>query len=176
MTALNPSDKRKQVGLDTFTQKPPVMSIFDFSAEALRELWTWFLQNPVPTPVTQIIGFQQFTVSVNVDNTQVSENGTSASSTPALANLPDGQYVIVWGCQCYSSVAGTAAEMGVSLNGSAIDPGLVAANAGTTAVSVVSFTAQTLQNNGSNSISSIYQGGTGTFSNRALLALKYANP
>lgn len=176
MTGLNPSQPRKTVGLDTFAVKPVVMSIFDFSAEALGELKTWLEQNPPFVPVTQIIGFSQFTAQIATDPSLAAENGTSAASTPNLAALPDGQYLIVWGGTISSSVGGTVAGMGISLNGGAYDSTLAATTTATSASSVASGTVQRLVNNGSNTIDSIYKGATGTFSNRWLIAFKFANP
>lgn len=183
MTALNPSQPRKTVGLDSFTAKPAVMSIFDFSAEALGELKTWLEQNPPLLPVTQVIGFSQFTAQSAVDNTVadvVGPNGRSGSSTPGLSALPNGQYVIMWGCRASTTVVGDDAAMGLTVNGSAYSLDLSAATRSPNRASIAAATIQTLDNNGSNSLAMVYAydgSGTGTaeFRDRWLIALKFAN-
>lgn len=183
MTALNPSQPRKAVGLDTYAVKPAVMSIFDFSAEALSELKTWLEQNPPLLPVTQVIGFSQFTAQSAVDNTVADvngPNGVSGPSTPGLAGLPDGKYVVLWGCRASTTVTGDDAAMSLSVNGSAYSIDLSAATRSANRSSIATASIQTLNNNGSNSLASIYAyagsgSGTAEFRDRWLIALKFAN-
>lgn len=99
---------------------PVVRSIFDFSAETLGELKTWFEGNPPAIPVTQVLGFSQFTAQA-ATRIATSESTSSTSYTnlatvgPTIGGLPSGKYVFLFG----SILQGTAAPyMGLSINGS----------------------------------------------------------
>ena len=164
-------------------QIPVVTSILkDFSAEALGELRTWLEQNPPSIPVTQILGFTQFTVQ-QATPIITSETTTSATFTdlatvgPSITGLPDGKYVILFG-SALSASAGANAIMGIKINSTeatTADP-TVQTN-GTALTSAATAMVKTLSNGGNNTLTARYESsGTGTFAIRWLIAIRYANP
>lgn len=164
-------------------QIPVVRSIFDFSTEALGQLRTWLEQNPPSIPVTQILGFSQFTAqSAPTIETNEATASTSyvdlATVGPQLTGLPDGKYVILFGCLSSTSVPGFGAGMSVQVNSTT-------PTTPETLVSLVSSLtpgafglAKTLNGGGNNTLTAKYAtggGATATYQRRWMLALRYSN-
>lgn len=163
---------------------PKILTLFDFSAEALGQLRTWLEQNPPAIPVTQIIGFSQFTVQVATTIT-ASQSTTSATLTdlatpgPTLDGLSAGSYLVLWGCDAESSSTSSNAGMAITIGpsfSSTIAAGAIAN--GASPYSVMRFAAVTLSGSQS-SLHAKYQSSDGvataSFANRGLIAIKYAN-
>lgn len=162
---------------------PVINSIFDFSAEALGQLKVWIEQSGLNLPITNIIGFQQFTVQ-NAPFIFTSQSRTSstygdlATVGPTLTGLPDGKYVIMFGCAS-AAAGGTEAGMSVQINSDAVDSddSVVSAASSLTAGSIA--VVKTLSAGGNNSITAKYASldnvNSATFARRWLLALRYAN-
>lgn len=141
---------------------------------------TWLANSPV-FPISQVFGFTQFTA--NTASTAASESTSSTSYTdlattgPFLSGLADGNYLIVFG---------TVGSMGDTTNNFLVSPQINSAAAsdtdftlgfGTAGMSAARAVTKALSNNGSNTITLKYRvtGGTGTFTKRWLVALKYGN-
>lgn len=164
-------------------QIPVVRSIFDFSAEALGELKTWLEQNPPSLAITSILGFTQFTAT----HAEVGTRETTTSATyadlatvgPTLTGVGPGTYVILYGAGSFNSAAANACWISVSLNGAAATDGdgsRVDSLATTGEQSQVRGLVKTLSL-ASNSVTVKYKtgGGTASFENRWLIAIKAAN-
>lgn len=167
------------------TQIPAVSSLLkDFSAEALGQLRTWLEQNPPAVPITSILGFSQFTANVATD-VATQETTTSTTYTdlatvgPSLSNLPDGKYLLLYGCMAKTDAAGNGVYMSVQVNATAASDSDVAYSESGNFISVMRATAKTFSNGGNNSVTVKYKSTaahTATFLNRWLIALRYANP
>lgn len=95
---------------------------------------------------------------------------------PELSNLQSGYYVVLYGAQMKISATADEAFMSPSINGNAPLDADAAVTANTDLVSAFALSKQLLQNN-SNSIELKYRasGGTATFGERQLIAIRYAN-
>ena len=161
--------------------KPVINSIFDFSDAALGQLRLWLEQNPPAVPITSILGFSQFTAQLaSVSTTETTTSTTYAdlaTAGPTLSGLPDGRYLYLVDVTSFNSAAGNACISGVTINGSApADDTKSAINTGTDQVSAIGAGLATLSA-GSNTLKVQYRvnAGTGSFSYRNLIALRYAN-
>lgn len=166
------------------TAIPLVKDIFGVSADFLGQLRTWFEQNPPAIPVSQIIGFNQFTAQ----NASVLTQETTTSTTfadlatvgPTLSSLPDGQYLFFLGCVAFNSGAGNQLTMSIDVNSagaSSSDQTAADGPAATYKVNLVRVVAKTLDNGGNNTVTCKYRvsAGTGTFLNRWLIAIRFSN-
>jgi hypothetical protein len=166
-------------------QRPVVNSIFDFSDQALSGLRLYLEQNPPAIPITSILGFSGFTVkAAAVSASFTATLGTwEADGThpgPTLSGLADGSYVLLWGAESNTSVAGAIAAMSAKVNSTASDFGMSASTKAVDQITIMSATTATLSNAGSNTVTceywgSVASGATGTFGRRFLIAIKYAN-
>lgn len=160
---------------------PKITSIFDFTAEALGQLRLWLEQNPPAIPITSILGFSQF--AAQHDSVAAQESTTSTSYTnlttvgPRLENLPDGKYVILFGCASGSTLDATEPRMSVKINSTeAVD-----ADGGVTSLArwagQSSAVIKTLSNGGNNTILCRYRTdtNTGQFRHRWLVAIRIGN-
>lgn len=161
---------------------PPVMSIFDFSAEALGELKTWLEQNPPSIPITQVIGYSQQTAQAApyiavTETTTGTSFGDLATVGPQLTALPDGVYLVFYGCAA-ACATGDEADMGVQSNSDAIDGQSSIVTLTTTFTSISGAVQKTLNAGGNNTLTAKYlslKGGTASFGRRYLIALKISN-
>ena len=163
---------------------PLIKDIYGVSADFLGQLRTWFEQNPPSIPVTQIIGFNQFTVqsatSVITNDSTTSQTYVNLTNTgPTLTNLPDGQYVFVFGCIASNSTSGDGAVVSLSINGSTPDDNDGSQTQATVLTSVMRAVPKTLSGGGNNTVTMQYRvgvaGHTGHFAYRWLFGLRYAN-
>lgn len=163
------------------TALPVINSIFDFSEEALGQLKTWIEQAGLAIPITQIIGFSQFTAnyaSISTQDTTSSTSYTDLSSTtgPTLTGLSNGTYLVLVTAVA-KDATGSGAFMSVSPNGGTaqdIDGGETQT---TVFTSIIGISKQTLSA-GNNTLTAKYKsngGGVCTFLNRQLFALKISN-
>lgn len=164
---------------------PKITSIFDFSPQALGELQLWLSQNPPSIPITQIIGFQNFTAVVaptiqggTHESTTSSTFTTLATAGPTLTGLSPGKYLVFFGAIADSTVATNSAVMGVSVNDAAVDGNFVAltTNVGDTSIGVAGGLTVSAANT---SIAARYRNNdavnNATFLARWLFVLRYAN-
>lgn len=160
---------------------PVVKTIWDVSTDFLGELRTWQEANPPAVPISQIIGFDQYTAKGD----QVTAEESTASNTftdlttvgPQINNIPNGSYVVIFGASL-QAVGGNELIMGVSVNGASPDASHVCESATTTNLSLAHGFLVTLSN-GSNSFVAKYRmsagASAGAARNRWLIALRYSN-
>ncbi len=141
----------------------------------------WLNDAPV-FPISQVFGFTQYTANAatKINTTEATSSGSYtdlATAGPSLTNLPDGNYLILLGCQMTCSFAGAGAFMSFSVNGTTAsdNDGCATGDDNFSSVSVASIKA--LSNKGSNTLTAKYRAGTGTatFATRWLIALRYSN-
>lgn len=164
---------------------PKITSILrDFTAESLEELAFWLEQRGLHIPVTQLIGFSQFTANIGTSIvTQETTTSTAswadlATTGPTVAGLSDGRYLAMWGCQAFGSAIDLGVNMGVSANGATPNIDDACQSNSTSAESIMSFAAFTLSAGGNNTLTAKYKmgnPGTGTYRRRRLLVLRYGN-
>jgi hypothetical protein len=132
-------------------------------------------------PIGQVFGFAQFTAQIVTDASGVTSSSTSygdpvGTAGPLLDGLPSGNYVVAHGAVSKNNTSSDNALVSVQVNGTAADD--VDATFATV-TEYVSVSRMNLKNlpNPSNSLSLKYRvtGGTGSYQNRWLLALKYSN-
>ncbi len=165
---------------------PTITSIFNFSAEALGELKTWLESAGLNVPITQIIGFSQFTAqsaSVATSQTTASTAYTDLATVgPSLTGLSDGNYLVIVSALTRNNTSGFNALMGPGINGALPPDDSASAAAGFDTVdagwTVSAFSLQKLAAGGNNTITAKYRvngASTGTFTYRNLIALRYSN-
>jgi len=178
------NDNLKKPTAENAFSTPIVKDIFGVSADFLGQFRTWLEQNPPAIPVSQIVGFSQFTAQANSVATRESTISTTyvnlTTAGPSLSGLPDGQYLFLFGCDAFNSVAGNQLTMSIKVNSTAAadsDATLADAPAATYKVCLMRAVTKTLANGGNNTITCQYRvsSGTGSFENRWLIALRFAN-
>lgn len=133
-------------------------------------------------PIGQVVGFSQYTAQAAPQiNTSQSTSSTTptdlATAGPTLTGLPSGKYVVWFGAAADTSPVNSEAYMGVKANST--EP--------TTSDAAVTFSANRIMvsrahtftlTNSNNTLLARYwaaSAGTGTWQNRWMLALRYAN-
>lgn len=165
---------------------PKITSIFDFSDKALNELRLWLEMHPPAIGIGQVLGFNQFTAQAapyipTAQSRTSSTPGDLGTVGPEITNLPDGQYLVVFGCalEVASEGAGKSAVMTFAINGTADSANDHILNANINFVSAAAIRAKTVENGGNNTITAKYfsqdNATAATFADRWLIALKYAN-
>ena len=186
-----PSDR-----LEITNERGAALTDFDYRVAACLLKLTNSLQLPKDTlgylveylslnqpviPVSQLSGFSSFNAqSARVETEESTASGTYtdlATVGPQLTALPDGEYVVMYGC--YGQNSGTStARISLKVNSTeAIDAEAAVALVGATnVVSIMSAAIKTLSNNGNNTLTCRYRAGSGTstFGTRWLIAFKYA--
>jgi hypothetical protein len=166
-------------------QRYAVNTLRDLSPQALGEIRAFLETSGFALPISQIVGFQQFTAKSDVDNGAA----TIASATygdpatgdagPSLSGLPDGSYVVLYGALAWdSSGGGGTTYMSLKVNGTeATDADAVSTTANANGISVMRTVVKTLSNAGDSTLTLRYKMsvGTGRWDNRFLIALRYAN-
>ena len=162
---------------------PVVRNIFDVSAEFLGQYKTWLEQNPPSIPVTQILGFTGFTFqpATTISTGQATTSTTYADLAtvgPSLQGLSKGKYAIFFGAQGQPT-SPTVGLMSLTVTNVAAatdtDSIVFAAGANMSASRVV---LKDLAQDGANGVAAQYRssdGGSVSFSNRWLIAVKYSN-
>lgn len=162
---------------------PKITSIFDFTAEALEQLAFWIEQRGLHVPITQVLGFSQFTAqtatSVFTPESTTSTTYTDlATAGPTLSGLPDGKYVFFYG----SAAKVTGAEeagMAIQVNSDAVNDTNDACVGQANAYQAMSIAVtKTLSTGGNNTVTAKYHslaGASVTFARRWLIAIRYAN-
>lgn len=145
--------------------------------------------NQPQIPISQILGFAQFTaIAATPIGTSAASSESTASTSftdlatvgPQLTGLADGKYVIIFGASIRSATNGEDHYMSVDANGAgASDADALFGTNGNRYAAARAIT-KTLQNGGNNSLTAKYKTGNAASdvhaSHRWLLALKYANP
>lgn len=136
----------------------------------------------LPVPISNIIGFSQFTALGNMVGT-ATESTTSttyadlATVGPELVHLSDGHYAFLYGGSMFVSVAGTTAFMSLKVNGTEGADDISAATQSTVITAGVFGCLQQLDA-GDNTVVCRYRSDTGnsvSFLRRWLIGFKYAN-
>ena len=165
---------------------PKITSLFDFSAEALEQFRFWLEQNPPNIPITQILGFTQFTAQA-ADRINTSQSTTStayvalATQGPILTGLSDGKYLLMFGAALASNASTGAPLMNLKVNGTTPSDDNEAVQGSNTTFGVSASTAvvKTLSNAGNNTVEAVYRTSnvavTASFNHRWLVALRYSN-
>lgn len=103
---------------------PKINSIFDFSAEALGQLKLWLEQQGLNLPVSNILGFSQFTAKYasedsegHTTSTSFGDPNVSGAAGPEITGVPPGKYVLLFGGSGTTSNAASRAILGVNING-----------------------------------------------------------
>ena len=165
---------------------PKITSIFDFSTEALGQLKLWLEQQGLNLPVTNILGFSQFTSRYanedsegHMTSTSYGDPNVSGSAGPSITGVSPGKYVILFGGAGTTSSAGSVAYLGVNINGAgasdseACEINVLSEHASVSRAIIKTVTAANstvalvLRSSGGNDID---------FRNRWLMILRYANP
>ena len=167
------------------TLKKVFSSPLDIPAEWKAWIVSYLEANPPQIPIAQILGFSAFTANYSIQPLSSSITVANAWQTlgnpgPTLANLPKGRYVLLYGCN-YDASGGATGFMGFVLNGASA-PGSNAYVA-IAPVNVERFMLMKADiidlplDSVPNSVSFMYQSTQvgPSFSNRWVLALKYAN-
>jgi hypothetical protein len=164
--------------------EPKIHSIFDFTAEALEQLAFWIEQRGLHIPVTQLIGFSQFTAQAapfisSSESTTSTAYTALATAGPAITGLSDGRYLVMYGALISTSSGGDRSIMSLSYNGAAASDSDACESRDTNLSSVSRTTTATLAGGGNNSITAKYRSSVGTstatFASRWLVALRYGN-
>lgn len=165
-------------------QQYKVNSILDLSPSALGELRAWLEGSGFQLPISQVVGFKQFTAQADVDNSEARRNTntygdpTTGNAGPELTGLPDGKYVLFYGALAWDfSGGGGTTYMAPKVNSTeATNADAVSTTANTAGISVMRAVLKDLTG-GSNTVTLRYNmsTGTGRWDNRFLIALRYAN-
>lgn len=151
---------------------------------AVADLIVRLSQNPAALPILQQQQFGQFlaTVATPILTSQTRTSATYGNLTtvgPSLADLPDGQYLLLFGAAAKCDTATILAVMSLSYNGAAASDNDAVVSGAADFVSVARAVTTTLST-GDNSVDAKYKisttAATATFENRWLVAIKYANP
>ena len=164
-----------------------INSINDLSPEALGQVRSWLEASGFQLPISQVIGFSQFTAQYATVSTEQSITSGSfadlATVGPQLTNLPSGKYLFLFGgaLEGRPSDNATIAWMSLSFNGDAATEADGIRQQGELAIPASRATITTLRN-ASNTVVAKYKwtsssspGTNPTASYRWLVSLKYAN-
>lgn len=173
------------------TQQFSVNSIYDVSPAFLGDLLAYIELNPPKIPLAQIQGYisnEPYTATPVNPEQSTTSLGTFVDLTtvgPSLSGLPDGTYIVTWGSIMSTTVAANRAQMGVSVNGGAVDTTVLAATNSPSAVGSTgqrSITVQMAAGSGGSTVVCKYRlalttpAGTATFGNRYLSAVRVSGP
>jgi hypothetical protein len=144
----------------------------------------WLQSSPV-LPISQIFGFTQFTAQSAAVATSEATGSTTyadlATVGPTISGLADGHYVLLATSLISNSTGSVGSFASPSLNGSTpldSDAAIVVTSAaGVPQVTAIGASIQTLSSGNNNTIKMQYRvgAGSGTFTYRKLIALKYGN-
>jgi hypothetical protein len=145
----------------------------------------WIGQSGIDIPISQVIGFSQFTAQtaariITSEGRTSSTYGDLATVGPTLTDLPDGQYLVLFGTGAAVTTVATTAVMNVQINSTVLaNDDNAAFHGATTSTSVMGAFTATLNNSGVNTLTAKYRSGDNAtnsqFLNRWLIALKYSN-
>ncbi len=164
------NDSQQAVGNQTIT------SIYQFTPEALGELRAWIELAGIAIPISQLRGFTQFAVqSARVaasESTSSSTYTNLATDGPSIPGLPAGKYLFMHGFQCVSTVGGAYASPSVD-GATPSDADAAAISSGGPVMYVATGTI-TNQNGATVKLQYRSVGGSSTFKDRWLIAIRYA--
>ena len=169
-------------------QQYRIDSMNDLSPKALGELRSWLEGSGFQLPISQVVGFSQFTAQYATVGTEEAITSSSFSNLatvgPELTNLPPGKYLFLFGAALEGRPTdnATIAWMSLSFNGSTAQESDGIRQQGALAIPASRATITTLRS-ASNTVTAKYKwtsSGTPasnpTASYRWLVSLKYANP
>lgn len=167
----------------TFGAPPQIINtVYNLTPDALEEIAQWLETRGLRTPISQIVGFSQFTGKSDTvaafDTTDSVPYVDLTHTGPELTGLADGNYLVFHGALASVTTAGDAAFMSLSVNGSTPDDADCCRTNLDTATSMMRLTTKRLAAGGNNSIKAQYRSSTGNtvgFLNRWLVVLRYAN-
>lgn len=140
--------------------------------------------NQPQIPISNIFGFSQFTAKEGNTISSPTETTTSTSYTdlptvgPTITGLPDGKYVIFFGNTSSTSSSSAQATTSVKVNSIEASDTDMLLNGSTVTVPVSRAILKTLSNGGNNTLAmryKVFTAGTGSFRDRWMIALRYAN-
>lgn len=135
-------------------------------------------------PIGQVIGFSRFTANPATDvaaaeTTTSTTYGDLATVGPTLTGVPDGSYLVIFGCFASTDTDGFISRMSIQVNGTAAADADSLATGNQYGVSLMRIVSKTLSTGGNNTITAKYKTQTAThtssFSDRWMVALRYAN-
>lgn len=174
---------------DIAGQAYKVRSIYELSPQALGELRSYMESSGFQLPISQVVGFTQFTAQyANVSNSEAIPAFTSSTNYygdlttvgPEITNLPSGSYLLIYGAYLEGQPStNTVAFCAPSINGSVPSDSQAAIQQALYQVSVSAASLATLSND-TNSVKLQYRRATSgpydpTATYRWLVALRYAN-
>jgi len=160
-----------------------VSSIYEIDPTVLEQIAQWLEQRGIRTPISQVVGFQQFVAqTANVETQETTTSGSFVDLTtvgPQLT-LGAGQYVFFWG---FATTTSLYPQATIKVNNALLPTLRLAAPPDTTTGSAAYVTAMMSQTatlpNPSNTVKMVYRGAAGGstqyFMNRWLTGLRYAN-
>ncbi len=158
-----------------------INSIFDFSDQALGELTNYISQSGLNIPISNIIGFQQFTAQtapfiMTAETTASAAYTNLATVGPSITGIPAGKYIVFFGSVANNSAAGNRTFMSLQVNSTAAVDDDSCEMTSATHESIMIVVAKTLPLD-NNTLTAKYRvtAGTGNYFNRWMLALRYAN-
>lgn len=168
------SDVRTQI-MEVLSSPMDLPSTFwDYATQS------WLKDAPV-FPISQVFGFTQFAANLATVNTFESTSSTTytdlATVGPSLSNLPDGNYILLYGVTAFMGDAVNNFLAAPQVNSTAASDVDWALGSGSVGMGVSRATVKALSNSGSSTVTLRYRvtGGTGSFENRWLIALKISN-
>lgn len=169
---------------DIAGQTYKIRSIYELSPQALGELRSYMETSGFQLPISQVVGFTQFTAQYeNVSNSEAITSSTYsdiATVGPEITNLPSGSYLLIYGAYLEGQPSSnTVAYCSPSVNGSTPSDSQAAIQQALYQVSVSAASLATLSND-TNSVKLQYRRSTSgpynpTATYRWLVALRYAN-
>jgi hypothetical protein len=167
-----------------------VESIWNIAPEALEGIAQWIEQRGLRTPVSQVVGFQQFNaIPVGVSAIEGTASATYvdlATVGPSLPTLGNGKYILFFGAKFFGESTHARGFMSVAINGAtALDANGIEGGGpddSTNALpptSLMNAIAVTLQSS-PNSVVAKYRQDVGganlaVFGQRWIIALRYGN-
>ena len=162
---------------------PQITSIFDFSAEALGQLKVYLEQAGLNLPISNIVGFQQFTfqpaTTINTSEATTSTSFTDLATVgPSIQGLSKGKYAIFFGCQGQptSPSAGVMSFTVTNVAAANDDDSIVMSPGSNMSASRVVL--KTLSVDGGNGVQAQYRSSNGDsclLQKRWMIAAKYGN-
>lgn len=174
------------IGVQFTDTYPTIKSFNDFSDEALQGLRNWLEINPPTLPISQIVGFSQFTANAartpdeSTTTSTTYADPTSGVAGPEVDSLPDGHYVCFFGASTTGiSSDNTVTFTTVEVNGVVPSDDLSAIEAQQDLhASVSGAVLLDLKGGGNNTVKLVYRTTTGTgvdIRSRWIVMLRYSN-
>jgi hypothetical protein len=168
--------------------KVVLSDIYQITPDALEQIALYIEQRGLRTPVSNIVGFQQFaainaTPVLTIESTASTTYTDLATTGPTLTGIANGNFLVLFGCRADPGGSTSAARMSISPNGAAASDNNSCSSDSQNLIAGMSimraFTVQlTTTAAGGNTLQAKYRvtgATTGNFGQRWLVALRYAN-